>query len=290
MSSFRQRAKRALQRSLERVAPHDVRAALRYVRATQSPAFPKKNIVVERDLGTDPVLLLAPHPDDEAIGAGGALLAHRAAGAAVHVAYMTDGGGIGIGRGELSEIRRGEARAAGERLGATQTFWDHADTELTNDPPTVAAMEKLLDEVSPKRIYVPSFFDTHFDHFATGQILVDAVRQSGWSGTICGYEVWDAVPFPNYLVDVSPHAVARDEVLACYHTPHETTDFTKLVRYRTSVHYTLFVNSHKDRADLGFAEAFLRFDAGTYCAMQQEYVVALKQARSPLVAPERLRL
>ena len=245
--------------------------------------------MVEREVPGDPVLLLAPHPDDEAIGAGGTLLAHRAAGSPVHVLYLTDGGGIGEGRGELRDVRRQEAREAGAKLGAQQTFWDHADTELTNDAATVGALVELLANLRPGRIFAPSFFDTHYDHFATGQILVDAVGQSGWSGTICGYEVWDAVPFPNYLVDVSPHVEDRDAVLACYRTPHATTDFTKLCRYRSSVHYTLFVNSHKDRADLGFAEAFLRFDATTYCDMQRAYVESLKQARSPLVDPARIR-
>ena len=68
-----------------------------------------------------------------------------------------------------------------------------------------------------------------------------------------------------------------------------TTDFTKLCRYRSSVHYTLYVNSHRDRADLGFAEAFLRFDAETYCGMHRAYVEALREAKSPLVDPARIR-
>ena len=278
-----------MRRSLEKIAPSEVQAALRFVRATSSPAFPKKNVLVERDVPGCPVLVLAPHPDDEAIGLGGTLLAHGRAGSERTVLYLTDGGGVGEGREGLVDTRRVEAREAGEALGAKQVFWDNADTELTNDDATVGAMIRLLEDVAPERIFVPSFFDTRFDHFATGQILVDAVERSKWSGTICGYEVWDAVPFPNYLVDVSQHAEERDRVLACYRTPHATTDFTKLCRYRSSVHYTLYVNSHRDRADLGFAEAFLRFDAETYCGMHRAYVEALREAKSPLVDPARIR-
>jgi len=284
MRSFRNLAKGALRRTLSRVAPTELETALRFLRAPSSPAFPKKNVVVERELPPCRVLVLAPHPDDEAIGAGGTLVAHVRAGSEVCVLYLTDGGGVEAERDRQIATRRAEAEAAGRQLGAAQVFWENADTRLTNDPATVDALAALLDERKPDRIYVPSFFDTHYDHFATNQILVDATARSGWQGTVCGYEVWDAVPFPNYMVDVSPHVDERDAVLAHYRTPHATTDFTKLCRYRSSVHYTLFVNSHRDRTDLGYAEAFLRFESDVYCDMQRSYVEALRAAKSPLIA------
>lgn len=284
MGSIRRLARGALRRTLSRIAPAEVQTALRYLRASDAAAFPRKNVTVERELPRCRVLVLSPHPDDEAIGPGGTLLAHVQGGSEVHVLYLTDGGGVGGDREGLIATRQAEAREAGRRLGVQQTFWDRRDTELVNDPSTVDALIALLEAQRPQRVYLPSFFDTHFDHFATNQILVDAATRLGWDGTVCGYEVWDAVPFPNYLVDVSPWAAERDAVLACYRTPHATTDFTKLVRYRTSVHYTLHVNSHRDRADRGFAEAFLRFDAETYCRLQREYLEALRAAKSTLAS------
>ena len=44
-------------------------------------------------------LVLAPHPDDEVIGCGGAILAHNDAGAEVVVALITDGRFSGGTRG-----------------------------------------------------------------------------------------------------------------------------------------------------------------------------------------------
>jgi len=283
MRSFRNLAKGVLRRTLARVAPTEVETALRFLRSPSSPAFPKKNVVVERNIAAGRVLVLAPHPDDEAIGAGGTLIAQVRGGSEVCVLYLTDGGGVGEERGEQIATRRAEARATCRELGAEAVFWDNPDTRLTNGAANVEALASLLRDREPDRVFVPSFFDTHYDHFATNQILVDAVARGGWRGTICGYEVWDAVPFPNYLVDVSPHIEERDALLANYRTPHATTDFTRLCRYRSSIHYTLFVNSHKDRMDLGYAEAFLRFDSDVYCDMQRSYVQVLREAKSPLV-------
>ena len=44
-------------------------------------------------LGTGPVLVLAPHPDDEVFGCAGAIMRHIAAGDPVTVLILTDGGG-----------------------------------------------------------------------------------------------------------------------------------------------------------------------------------------------------
>ena len=75
--------------------------------------------VVKGDL-----LVLAPHPDDEVIGCGGLIAAHRALGSAVYVVVMTDGGkgdptGAAAGA-SYSELRRNEAREAARRIGGAE--------------------------------------------------------------------------------------------------------------------------------------------------------------------------
>src|SRR5262245_24685447 len=51
-------------------------------------------VVTLRDLvGHSPVLVLAPHPDDESLGCGGLIAACQAQGHPVHVLVLTDGAG-----------------------------------------------------------------------------------------------------------------------------------------------------------------------------------------------------
>ena len=279
--------KRALRRLAHRIAPPELLTAIKFLRAESNPVFPKRNIVVTNAVPKGRVLVLSPHPDDEAIGMGGSLAKHVAGGASVTVLFLTDGGGLEAERDEQIRVRRAESEAVGRDLGIDQVFWDHEDTKLRNDPATVEALVALLAQVRPEHIYTPSFFDTHFDHYATNQILADAIGRASLDATIYGYEVWDTIPFANYLVDVSDSIEDKDRILAHYVTPHEYTDFTGLCRNRASVHYTLHVNSERSQAGKGFAEAFLRFDAATYRRLHESYASSLRSAGSEL--PVRLQ-
>jgi len=273
--------RRALRRLALRMAPPELVSAMDFVEARSNPVFPKRNLQVTTKLPAGSVLVLAPHPDDEIIGPGATLAAHCEQGAQVTVLYLTDGGGIEAERQAQIDIRRAEAQRVGQDLGLRQVFWDELDTKLSNTPQTVARMRDLLRELQPAHIYTPSPFDTHFDHFATNQILVDALAQaSELEPTIYGYEVWDPIPFANYLVDVSAVYGAKERLMEHYVTPLEFTDFAALARQRASVHFMLHVSSEKERTKTGFAEAFLRFDAEAYGALFRRYVQSLNLAGS----------
>jgi LmbE family N-acetylglucosaminyl deacetylase len=282
--SIKSLARVALLRAVHRIAPTEAETALRFLRARDLAAFPKRNVSVASSVPRGRVLILSPHPDDEAIGMGGTLCLHAQNGSEVTVLYLTDGGGLEAERERTIAARRSEARALGEALGLEQVFWDNPDTRLTNDPPTVGRLAGLLAELAPEHVYAPSIFDHHYDHFATNQILVEALDQNpDLRPPVAGYEVWDNVPFANYVVDISEAIEAKDRALAHYATPLAYTDFRQLCRNRNSVHYTLHVDSRIERSGRGFAEAFLRYDAGLYCELFRSYVGALRHDHSPLI-------
>ena len=281
-------ARGALRRLAHRLAPPELSTALKFLRSEGGVAFPRRNVEVVAALPRARVLVLAPHPDDEAIGMGGTLAMHLAGGSEVTVLYLTDGGGpVEEGREELVRVRRAEAEALGRDAGVRQVFWDRPDTRLADDAATVQLLVALLRELRPELVYAPSLFDHHYDHFTTNQILADALAAlPELEATVAGYEVWDNVPFPNWLVDVSAFVGRKEQLLAHYATPHRYTDFTRLCRQRSSVYYTLYVNSEIQHAEHGFAEAFLRFDAAAFRRLQAGYVAALRADRSEL--PRRL--
>jgi LmbE family N-acetylglucosaminyl deacetylase len=283
--SIKSLARGALLRAVHRIAPTEAETALRFLGARNLAAFPKRNVSVAASVPRGRVLILAPHPDDEAIGMGGTLCLHARNGSAVTVLYLTDGGGLEAERERTIAARRAEARALGEALSLEQVFWDNPDTKLTNDARTVGRLAELLAELAPEYVYAPSIFDHHYDHFATNQILVEALEQRPeLRPPVAGYEVWDNVPFANYVVDISSAIEDKERAIGHYATPLAYTDFRQLCRSRNSVHYTLHVDSRIERAGRGFAEAFLRYDAELYCDLFRAYAGALRHDRSPLIA------
>src|SRR5262245_34849548 len=65
------------------------------------------------------VLVLAPHPDDEAIGCGGTIHLHRERGERVRVVFLTSGerGIAGVASETVRTMREAEANAAADILG-----------------------------------------------------------------------------------------------------------------------------------------------------------------------------
>jgi len=144
-------------------------------------------------------------------------------------------------------------------------------------------MAKVLEEIKPTLVYVPSFFDHHFDHFSANKILVDALKKSSVKLTIMGYEVWDNMPFPNFILNISDHFGGKTDILSHYTTPLKTTDFIKLCKHRDALHFTLYIDSARKEID-GYAEVFYRLDSETYRAIYNDYLYALEENSSSLPA------
>ena len=167
-------------------------------------------------LDGSPLLVLAPHPDDEIFGCGGALRQAVRSGAEVRVVVLTDG----AAQGEAAE-RREESRAAARQLGLPEpVFWGLADRSLDPaDPALAGRLEHLFETVAPRLLLVPSPAEVHPDHRALA-LVAYRVMQQALPGSklhpalqatrLVAYEV-SAVLRPNLLVDVSDE---WDEVLA----------------------------------------------------------------------------
>jgi len=155
-----------------------------------------------------PMLVLAPHPDDEIFGCGGALAQAAGAGVEIRVIIVTDGGAQGD-----PGVRRSESRRAARKLGIPEPeMLNIPDRSL--EPSDAALIEKLRKEIldiSPELVLTPSPAEIHPDHRALALAVYHVLGEIGRSGTrtvdwdglrLAAYEV-SAVLRPNLLVDVS---------------------------------------------------------------------------------------
>ena len=174
--------------------------------------------------GTERVLVIAPHPDDEAIACSGTILRHIESGDAVVVAVATDGSRsrAAATSGEMAAIRRNEAELAARRLGIERLEW----LGLPEGAWHISALEKLLCEQlqrhEPTIVYAPSRVDFHPEHLAVAHALARALDARAVARAtprrVRAYQV--QVPLTriltNVITDVSNVLAASVAALAAY--------------------------------------------------------------------------
>jgi LmbE family N-acetylglucosaminyl deacetylase len=207
-----------------------------------------------------PVLVVAPHPDDETIGAGGALVRHALAGDAVTILVATSGertSGGGRRAHAVAAAREAECRAACADLGVGEpVFLRLPDGGLWDRLPdlTAAVAEYGRDA---HVVYLPCLLDPHRDHRATNA----AVAAAGLVADTYGYEVWSPGPI-DVLLDVAQVYERKEQALRRYATALESVDYVRAARglatYRSVV---------GGLGGSGFAEGFLRLSASEHAAI-----------------------
>ncbi|HEY2594165.1 MAG TPA: PIG-L family deacetylase [Chloroflexota bacterium] len=150
--------------------------------------------------GHDRVLVVAPHPDDETIGAGGVIALHVAAHDDVSIVVVTDGGASragGLERAEMVQLRDQEVRSAARILGV-----DHLDClglAEGNWTPNFARAERLLTArvMGCQLIYAPTCVDYHPEHVAVARLLAGLLQPGQ---TVRAYQV--GVPLTPVLANM----------------------------------------------------------------------------------------
>jgi LmbE family N-acetylglucosaminyl deacetylase len=215
-----------------RAAPSPRRQPRRLERAGGEPT-------AEDLFETGRLLVVAPHLDDEVLGAGGTIARLSDAGAEVVVAVVTRG--VPPLFSDASEATtRDEARAAHQLLGVDRTlFLDHPAAQLDGVPHHVMnrSLGELLREVAPETLMLPFVGDIHLDHQLTFLSSMVAARPHGpeFPRRVLCYETvsetnWHA-PFtpsfiPNVYVDISAQLHRKLEAMRLYGSqqrdfPHE---------------------------------------------------------------------
>lgn len=136
-------------------------------------------------------LVLAPHPDDETLGAGGLIAALTKAGARLSVAFLTDGAGSHVGASgwsarRVAALRAGEARAALRVLGVetppTLLGWRDAAPHAGDSGAferTVRRLVALCRRRRLTRIVTTWAADPHCDHQAAAQVAHAVAQRLG---------------------------------------------------------------------------------------------------------------
>ncbi len=189
------------------------------------------------------VLVVAPHPDDEAIGPGATLLLHRALGDPVDALFVTSGvhGDHRHAHDPAAYVatRQAEARAAAAVLGIGRTeFWAYPDGMVVTAADLAAVTARLADlfaRTRPDVIYAPHLLESHSDHHFVALAVQAAHRDARSAAALFGYEVWSPLD-ADLAVDVGAVYPRKLEAIRCYASQLEQNDIPRAVdglnRYR----------------------------------------------------------
>jgi LmbE family N-acetylglucosaminyl deacetylase len=182
------------------------------------------------------VLIVSPHPDDEAIGCGGTILLHRLAGDRLCIAIATDGRhSRALPDPEaMAAQRRHEAQTAARLLDVERLEWLGLPEGDCSPTDIQLALQPLLRSLRPELVYAPSRIDFHPEHFKVAHALALALAAESLTPTLRIYQI--QVPLTagtsNLVADVSDVAARSEQVLAAYTSQQGTVNATlRLRRY-----------------------------------------------------------
>ena len=123
------------------------------------------------------ILAIAPHPDDETLGCGGALFRHKAEGDDIYWLIITGISQEGGWQEKMVNKRDNEIDAVAEKYGFSDVFNLRLPTTKMDTLPVSDLIEKISNvykKVEPDIIYMPFAYDVHTDH----QIIAKALQST----------------------------------------------------------------------------------------------------------------
>lgn len=239
------------------------------------------------------LLVLAPHPDDEVFGCGGALARHADAGACIRTIVLTDGrlAGGSLTADALVATREAESRAAAAALGTpAPEFWRLPDRGLEYSEALIHKLSEAIGVHGADLVFAPSLYEAHPDHRALAMAAVEAVRRQGKGIRLAMYEISTPIPAPDVLIDISPVIERKRLAMQCFNSQlalrRYDEFFEALGRYRT---YTLAPHVKAAEAfEVIDAEALLNNHlavfASEYRKRQAQGIPAIGSQDVPLVS------
>jgi N-acetylglucosamine malate deacetylase 1 len=215
------------------------------------------------------ILAVSPHPDDETIGAGGLLLAHRGqAEISIVTVFGGDGGGLLETSSDVADykVRLVDARSK-ELRRACQYFAGTVigDLGLPDGSipkpmgPAACRLRELTDVVRPDVVILPHFLDHHADHRTANLLWATACSDIGC--IVLGTEIW-SLGFANAYFDITEVLPQKLEAIGVFKTQLATVDYISFAEGLAKVRG--FHGGLRHRRT-GAAEAFFALPNKEYC-------------------------
>ncbi len=211
------------------------------------------------------ILVVAAHPDDEALGCSGTMARHIAEGDQVSVIFMTNGVGSRGANAREKEERLSAAARASSVIGADLSgVYDFPDNQMDSVPllEIIQDIESNINNIRPEIIYTHHHGDLNVDHRITHQAVMTACRPQPercvkeiYSFEVLSSTEWQVPGLqsftPNVFIDITPYIEIKKNVLDIY------SDEMRRPPHSRSIDNTIRTNAVRGNAvGIEYAEAF----------------------------------
>jgi len=181
------------------------------------------------------VLVIAPHPDDEAIGCGGTLCKHAARGDRIRVVFLTSGelGLKKLAKQQAWKIREAEAEKSLVVLGVAAADFFRLPDWFVGDYVMEAAklLRPILKRKKPDMIYLPHPLEWHPDHKAALPIVRAAFRGGSLPvPALRAYEVWTLIAEADHVENITGNMPRKLRAVRSHRSQLREIDYARAVQ------------------------------------------------------------
>ena len=210
------------------------------------------------------VVVIAPHPDDEIIGPGGALIRLLDRGTDVLVVYLTNGDNDPA----AAKVRQDEANRVAGELGYRTLFLGFPVERIPLNAEAIRTFAEVVTKADPEALFLPFLLDDNDDHRRASEMLMVAIEGGHLSLNVdvWSYQVYTPLP-GNVIVDISEQSQRKADAIRM---------FTSQMKNRDWAHFALGLNAFNLRLLHGtnracYVEAFFVLPADEYARLCATY-------------------
>ena len=214
------------------------------------------------------VVVVAPHPDDETLGCGGALLRHLSCGDEIHWIIVTEAcSKAGYSKqsqqtlqNQIKHVSKAYPFHSVRQLQFPTTYLDQVPIRTL-----VQSLSRVLGQIRPETVYAPNQSDIHSDHRIVSQATQSCLKwfRLPFIQKALFYEVLSETNFmshprdhfhPNIYVNITEQLQKKIEIFMHYETETQTFPSPRSVQ-------TIRALAQLRGSESGFhaAEAFMLF-------------------------------
>ena len=221
------------------------------------------------------ILVIAPHQDDESIGAGGTLAKASKMGAKIKILFATDGSqnNIGYSIDESINIRNNEALKVCELIGA-----DYEVLPVSNFRPKlnidhIKELNKQVYDFRPDVVLVPWILDAPVKHRMVNHLLALSNELTKLPKTeIWGYQVHNTL-YPNGYVDITNIIDKKHKMVGYYKSQNHNIQCYDHLSLGMSAWNSRFMPITKSNGivDKKYAEVFFTLPSEDYFSLINQF-------------------